>query len=64
MIQSAVGASPLNGIQRTGLLHDEDSGLIALRIQTVLAQFPFGDIPALTAKRETVFDSADGIGQP
>jgi hypothetical protein len=63
MIQAAVRSSPLDGIRRTRLFYHQDSRLVPLGIETKLAEFPLGDVPALSAKREPVFDGTNRLCQ-
>ena len=48
----------------TRFFNDEDLGPIAFRIETKLAQVPFGDIATLFAKRQPIFHCTNGIRQP
>ena len=63
MVEPSVGAGSLDGIQRTRFLDHEDPGLVALGIHAILTQLAFGNVPALTAEREAVFDGANGVRQ-
>jgi hypothetical protein len=63
VIQAAVGSGPLDGISRTRLFHYKDSRLIPLRVETKLTEFSLGDISALPAKGEPVFDGTNRLGQ-
>jgi hypothetical protein len=63
MVQAAVGSRSFDGIGGTRFFHHEDSRLVPLRIETILAEFSLGNVSTLSAKRESVFDGTNRFGQ-
>jgi len=63
MVQAAIGSGPLDGVGRTRFFHHQDSRLVPLRIETKLAEFPLGDVSALPAKGEPVFNGTNRLCQ-
>lgn len=63
MVQPTKSTGSFDGVERTRFFHDEDLRAIPFWIDAKLAQFVFGDISALTAKRKTLFDCSDSLRQ-
>ena len=63
MVEATVPPSAFDGIQGTGFFHDKNLSLVTLGIETKLAEFALGNIPAPTAKGHSLLDGLDRFRQ-
>jgi hypothetical protein len=64
MVETAIGACPFDGIQRTRFFNDENLGPVAFRVEAKFAQVCFRDIATLSTKCQSILHCTNGIRQP